>query len=53
MVEYRFPQGKFRRHGSHGLVLKHYIFVTMAWPCTNEEWDHEFPFENATFWVEV
>ena len=30
MLEFRFPQGRFRKHDTHGLVLKHNMLLHLG-----------------------
>jgi hypothetical protein len=36
MLEYKFPQGKFRRNDPKGLISKHNICVSISWPHAHE-----------------
>jgi hypothetical protein len=47
MLEYRFPQGKFKRHDPKGLVLKHKQLLNIAWPYAHEIWEREEIYDNV------
>jgi hypothetical protein len=41
LLEYKFPQGKFRRHHPKGLVSEHEKQLNIVWPYIHGQWDHE------------
>jgi hypothetical protein len=53
MLEYRFPQGQFRRHDAFGLVKKHCELISLSWTYSHGKWQNELPFQNAIEWEDV
>lgn len=45
-MEYRFPQGKFKRHEPYRIVPKHCNIVSITWPYSNQRFDYDLIHQN-------
>jgi len=53
MLEFKFPQGKFKNHDPQGLVEKHCSYISWYWPYPHEGWDDELMYQDISSMNEV